>query len=75
MIEVSKESRFFIPNSSGHHINLLNGIDNCSIFDFEASETQSDHKPSDNNDTLDTTSDKRKYVCTESGCSKAFISR
>ena len=84
MNDISKESAFLVTNSSGRHINLLNDNEAAAAAhqqqhqqrNFTApspplSEVSDEANPHNN----DSNNLKRKYHCTEPGCTKSFTTR
>lgn len=71
--EVSKESAFLVTNASGRHINLLN--DNEKQAEPSTSPVSSEVSDELTNDGFLSSSSKRKYHCSEPGCTKSFTTR
>lgn len=79
--ETQKDSAFLVTNASGRHINLLN--DNITVITAPSppsSEVSDEAPPSATIPTPTTTTStakqtKKKYHCTEPGCTKSFTTR
>jgi hypothetical protein len=73
------DSAFLVTNASGRHINLLNDNQQEQPPVLFAAPSPPSSEVSDEtspNDILVTTSlSKRKYHCTEPGCTKSFTTR
>lgn len=70
--EVSKESAFLVTNASGRHINILN--DNEKQVE-QSSPVSSEVSDEIANDGFLSSTSKRKYHCSEPGCTKSFTTR
>jgi hypothetical protein len=77
MNEVSKESAFLVTNASGRHINLLNDNEShqSTVLSPSSSEISEENANNDSSVTQNQSSSKRKYHCTEPGCTKSFTTR
>ncbi|KAG2213854.1 hypothetical protein INT47_001123 [Mucor saturninus] len=68
--EVSKESTFLVTNASGRHINILNDHEKQVESTSPVSSEVSDELMNDGFSS--SSSSKRKYHCSEPGCTKSF---
>jgi hypothetical protein len=86
MNEVSKESAFLVTNASGRHINLLNDNEShqpsiIAVPSPPSSEISDENVNTNSScsilptETQNQSSNKRKYHCTEPGCTKSFTTR
>lgn len=74
--EIQKDSAFLVTNASGRHINLLN--DNEQLTTVITAPSPPSSEISDEiiaEAPVKQANNKKKYHCTEPGCTKSFTTR